>query len=316
MSKQKFLNREVLCLLLEKRFTYALLSLDLKIETVAENFATFLGRPFIPHQPVTELFDALIGAEDALQALYDGTLPTYRLEYLHCSASPHDRYFTLHLYPLRQAEKGYLLLIEDVTEVALLEQKAVQARNELALLRMQLERAQAELARQARFDTLTDLFNRRAFDEALEEALWAARRQHAPLSVLFLDLDNLKEINDANGHLAGDLALQRVADVLRQSIRATDVAARYGGDEFVVLLANANEEQAYYLGRRLQENLRQQAKDLSAPIEVSGGIASLSPLVRTAQDLIQQADIALYHAKHQGKNQIVKYSSLHHRQQE
>jgi len=316
MSRPEFLKREVLRLLLEQRFTYAFLSLDLKIEAVAENFAAFLGRPFMPHQPVTELFDALIGAEDALQALYDGALPTYRLEYLHCSASPHDRYFTLHLYPLRQAEKGYLLLIEDVTEVALLEQKAVQARNELALLRMQLERAQAELARQARFDTLTDLFNRRAFDEALEEALWAARRQHAPLSVLFLDLDNLKEINDANGHLAGDLALQRVADVLRQSIRATDVAARYGGDEFVVLLANANEEQAYYLARRLQENLRQQAKDLSAPIEVSGGIASLSPLVRTAQDLIQQADIALYHAKQQGKNQFVKYSSLTHEHKE
>jgi len=316
MSKQKFLNREVLCLLLEKRFTYALLSLDLKIETVAENFATFLGRPFIPHQPVTELFEALIGAEDALQALYDGALPTYRLEYLHCSASPHDRYFTLHLYPLRQAEKGYLLLIEDVTEVALLEQKSVQARNELALLRVQLEQAQAELTRQARFDTLTNLLNRRAFDEALEKGLLTARLQSASLSVLFLDLDNLKEINDTHGHPAGDLALQRVADVLRQSIRATDVAARYGGDEFVVLLANANEEQTYYLARRLQENLRQQAKDFSAPIEVSGGIASLSPLVRTAQDLIQQADIALYHAKHQGKNQIVKYSSLHHRQQE
>jgi len=316
MSKQKFLNREVLCLLLEKRFTYALLSLDLKIETVAENFATFLGRPFIPHQPVTELFEALIGAEDALQALYDGALPTYRLEYLHCSASPHDRYFTLHLYPLRQAEKGYLLLIEDVTEVALLEQKAVQARNELALLRMQLERAQAELARQARFDTLTNLLNRRAFDEALEKGLLTARLQSASLSVLFLDLDNLKEINDTHGHLAGDLALQRVAEVLHQSIRATDVAARYGGDEFVILLVNTDEGQAYHLARRLQENLRQQAKDFSAPIEISGGIASLSPLVRTAQDLIQQADIALYHAKHQGKNQIVKYSSLHHRQQE
>jgi diguanylate cyclase (GGDEF)-like protein len=316
MSGSEFLKREVLHFLLEQRFTYALLSLDLKIEAAAENFPTFLGRAFTLHQPVTELFEAFIGAEDALQALYNGTLPSYRLEYLHCSASPHDRYFTLHLYPLHQNANGYLLLIEDVTEVALLEQKAVQARNELALLRLQLEQTQAELARQARFDTLTNLLNRRAFDEALEKGLLTARAQSAPLSVLFLDLDNLKEINDTHGHPAGDLALQRVAEVLIQSIRATDVAARYGGDEFVILLANTTEEQADHLARRLQENLRQQAEGLLAPIEMSGGIASLSPLVRTAQDLIQQADIALYHAKRRGKNQIVKYSSLQQGQQE
>ncbi len=312
MGRQEFLRREVLRFLLQRRFTYAFLSLDLKIEAVAENFSAFLGRHFVRHQPVTELFEALIGAEYTLQALWDGTLPEYRLEYLRCSFSPEERYLTLHIYPLRQPEKGYLLLIEDVTEVALLEQKVVQARNELALLRIQLERAQNELIRLARFDPLTNLPNRRAFDETLEQSLLNARQYRIPLSVLFLDLDNLKEINDVHGHAAGDLALQYVAKVLRQSIRSTDVAARYGGDEFAVLLMNTNEDQAYHLALRLQEALRQNSQELPLPARVSIGIAALTPAVHTSQDLLQQADIALYYAKRHGKNQVVRYSLLRH----
>ncbi len=312
MRRQEFLRREVLRLLLQRRFTYAFLSLDLKIEAVAENFSAFLGGRFVRHQPVTEVFEALIGAEYTLQALWNGTLSEYRLEYLRCSFSPEERYFTLHIHPLHQPEQGYLLLIEDVTEVALLEQKVVQARNELALLRIQLERAQNELVRLARFDTLTNLPNRRAFDEALEQSLLNARQYRIPLSVLFLDLDNLKEINDAYGHPAGDRALQHVAKVLRRSIRSTDVAARYGGDEFAVLLMHTDEAQAYHLALRLQEALHQNSQELPLPTRISIGIASLSPAVHTAQDLLQQADIALYYAKRHGKNQVVRYSLLHH----
>jgi diguanylate cyclase (GGDEF)-like protein len=159
------------------------------------------------------------------------------------------------------------------------------------------------LSYQAFHDPLTGLTNRRRFVEAAEAAL-ATRASSGSVAVLFLDLDDFKTVNDTLGHAAGDALLISVAERIRGDLRLTDVAARLGGDEFGVLLtAIPNEAFAVSVAERLLARL-------VAPIEVAGvtveagasvGIAIDEPSMRTVDDLLADADVAMYQAKALGK---------------
>lgn len=157
------------------------------------------------------------------------------------------------------------------------------------------------VAHQARTDVLTDLPNRRALDEKLEEEIQRASRYHHPLALLMIDLDNFKDVNDTLGHPMGDQVLKRVAVCLKQCVREIDFVARYGGDEFVLLLPETDLSTAQELARRLGQvmpacplNL---LEDVQIQIGLSFGIAVFPSHGVTPSALLAAADQALYHSK-------------------
>lgn len=194
----------------------------------------------------------------------------------------------------------------------------ITARKALELtLRRQLEEIralQATLQDQALRDGLTGLFNRRYLDETLERELARAARERTPVSVIMLDMDHFKRLNDRYGHKAGDTVLQRLAEILRDACRASDVACRYGGEEFALILPGATLPTAL----ERAEAIRRQVAELALPpspsqgtadnairCTVSLGVATYPEHGGNGETLIQQADRALYAAKGAGRNRAV-----------
>lgn len=155
----------------------------------------------------------------------------------------------------------------------------------------------AELQETAARDKLTGLYNRRLFEEQFEAAVARSLRTRENLTLLIVDLDGLKRINDVSGHVAGDQALRTLADALRATIRATDVACRLGGDEFAVILPGSNAEDAVKVADRAQETL---AEIGHGQFSFSGGIARVTPLQPSAENVYRAADLAAYRAKAAG----------------
>jgi diguanylate cyclase (GGDEF)-like protein len=153
-------------------------------------------------------------------------------------------------------------------------------------------------------DPLTGLPNRREFNERLEERMSAWNRRRESFSLLLLDVDHFKRLNDVYGHLVGDQVLAALGNTLRASVRREDAVARYGGEEFAVLLPNTSIEQATLVGRKVREaasqiNLNHNGQPIA--ITVSGGLATIQPNEQV-ESLIQRADAALYAAKSGGRN--------------
>jgi diguanylate cyclase (GGDEF)-like protein len=151
-------------------------------------------------------------------------------------------------------------------------------------------------------DPLTRLKNRRAFEERLREEVTRAARYRMPVSVLLVDLDGLKLLNDRKGHRAGDDALVRVAGAIRGGSRQTDVAARWGGDEFALLAPSTGREEALQLGERVRELAAQSEEGIT----VSIGVATfeIDDRVGDPETLLREADAALYEAKREGRNRV------------
>ena len=169
-----------------------------------------------------------------------------------------------------------------------------------------LEAQNEYLTRLSRRDEATGLFNQRHFVERLEDEFRRALRYATPLSLLIADLDDFKQVNDERGHLVGNEVLRRVARTVRQAVRETDTAARYGGDEFALLLPQTGPHQAM----RLAERMRTAVVSLPDCPSLSIGVASLTPQTTGPVDLLTEADRAMYQAKALGKNRVVKGSPL------
>jgi diguanylate cyclase (GGDEF)-like protein len=156
-------------------------------------------------------------------------------------------------------------------------------------------------------DGLTQLRNRRSLEDALESEIARSRRHQHALSLLLLDVDRFKEVNDRHGHLCGDQVLQRVAALLGRHGRRENTAARCGGDEFAVLLAETALPGAMIFGERLRgavEHEEIRVGEESIPVTVSVGVAEWTPQIASAEDLIALADTALYRAKNGGRNRV------------
>jgi len=168
-----------------------------------------------------------------------------------------------------------------------------------------LEAATENITRLARTDELTGLHNRRSFNEIFALAWSSARRHGQPLSLISIDLDHFKDINDTFGHGVGDLVLKDFAELLLKMVRGEDVAVRWGGEEFIILLTHADAEAATALAERIRCSFEQsQLRPPTRPLTASFGVAQLQD-GENESDLIKRADHALYRAKHEGRNRVV-----------
>ena len=171
-----------------------------------------------------------------------------------------------------------------------------------------------QLQEEARVDPKTGLFNARYFAATLAEELGRAQRFERPLTLIMADLDLLREINNNYGHLAGDAVLKRIAETFRTQLRHYDVPARFGGEEFAILLPETPPEQAFEIAERIRRAVAAAAIDVetsSEPIRatVSIGVAAYPRDAADANELIHQADLAVYRAKLQGRNRVLDASS-------
>jgi diguanylate cyclase (GGDEF)-like protein/putative nucleotidyltransferase with HDIG domain len=178
----------------------------------------------------------------------------------------------------------------------------------ITALRLRIEEMVRGLANAARTDVLTGLLNRRGFEEAFELELERARRGGHALSVLVGDLDHFKQINDRFGHHRGDVALTRASEILEQRKRRIDTVARLGGEEFALIVPEADEHAAYMLAERLRTALREDFRDGPGPVTISFGVASFPAHGDSYETLLGAADDALYAAKELGRDRTVIYS--------
>lgn len=202
---------------------------------------------------------------------------------------PNDHW--LWLSERRTQDGGTVMVVMDITEQYRLEQ---------------------ELVRQASTDPLTNAANRRHFLDLAEKEITRAQRYQHPLSVLQLDVDYFKRINDLYGHATGDHVLRRLVSTCRSALRESDIIGRLGGEEFAILLPNTHENQAAEVAERLRAGLaelRIATHDDVLHFSVSLGVAECRPY-ETIDQALNRADQALYRAKHLGRNRIVCHSRL------
>lgn len=170
----------------------------------------------------------------------------------------------------------------------------------------------AQMQQQALTDGLTGCVNRRSFEMQLERDIQLATRMRQPLSLIMLDIDHFKRVNDSFGHDAGDVALRTLSEILREELRGVDTAARYGGEEFAVILPQADTDGADIVAERLR--VRVEAVNIPGVghITASFGVATFPIHACTREELVSAADRALYQAKHSGRNRVVHSTENKH----
>jgi len=193
---------------------------------------------------------------------------------------------------------------------ALLRTKGLQ--DELRMKNRQLEELLDKVNYMAITDVLTGLFNRRRFHDVLSSEYERAKRYGIPFSLVLLDIDYFKKVNDTYGHTVGDAVLREVATILKNSIREIDTAARYGGEEFVVVLPNTEKGNAQIFAERMRQSIERHAfSGVNKNITVSIGIGGMPDAkVEDEDKLIRCADFALYRAKQLGRNRTVTAEAL------
>ncbi len=197
----------------------------------------------------------------------------------------------------RASEVGALGYITDPTDLDLL----------LARTRTLLEfKAYLDVCEEAAFtDHLTGLANRRRFERQLEREVGRVLRFERPFTLLMLDIDNFKSLNDAFGHDAGDDAIRRISRVLREGTRGIDLAARVGGEEFALLLVETDRTAGVEVADRLRLAIKALETPSGARITASVGVAECPTDAQTASEIFKAADVALYQAKNNGRDQVV-----------
>ncbi len=187
-----------------------------------------------------------------------------------------------------------------------LKQQVASTASEVQTLKKELE----GIRQKARTDMLTGLLNRRGFDEVLSKAMEASRKNESPLSIILADIDHFKKVNDTYGHLIGDNVLKMLSRLFNEHIKGKDTAARFGGEEFVLILPDTALKGAFSLSETIRKNLQEMkwvargsGKDIGT-ITISMGVAQYR-VDDTMEALIQRADKALYAAKNTGRNKTV-----------
>lgn len=225
----------------------------------------------------------LSGIEDC-KKIIEHTKSTFEMKII---KDGRPKYYEFRVSPIKNRDKvlGYVYFIMDTTK----QRKILQY-----------------LSLMASYDSLTEVYNRRRLMEDAEREFLRTKRYGGNLSVLIIDIDSFKTINDQYGHLAGDKVLRSVAGIFKNRVRATDILGRYGGEEFIILLPQTTIENAF----KIAENIRKQIENINIindqqviHVTVSIGVATYKCNHENIQQLINQADLSLYKAKNNGKNQ-------------
>ena len=224
------------------------------------------------------------------------------------------RYWNTIVIPMHDKETGtqrVFGIAREITEI-------INTKNELENLNKKLEEtvtirtreledANKELLKLALIDHLTGLQNRRYFYEHANRFLTLAKRLKTPVSLIYIDLDYFKQINDTYGHTCGDQVLKKFASILKQINRESDIVSRFGGEEFVLLLNSTSTQNAIKIAKRIQETIKNHNfifEENKINITISIGIASYTEDYQDIDKLISLADKALYSAKNKGRNRI------------
>jgi len=191
------------------------------------------------------------------------------------------------------------LLIYDVTDNAINKQE--------------LEKLNGELGVLSQTDGLTKLFNRSHWEVCLQAEFKRWTRSQSPSSLVILDIDHFKSVNDTYGHTVGDDVIRHLASLIKKHGRETDISGRYGGEEFVVLLADTSIENALIFAERLRKEVAQSIvkhNDIDLSYTISLGIAEINPAIKTYEEWIEHADTALYRSKETGRNKVTLQPKL------
>lgn len=183
----------------------------------------------------------------------------------------------------------------------------------IAMLSADLHFARRMFEHLSETDDMTGLLNKRAYNKLSTREIMKAVRYSHPFTVMMIDADNLKVINDEYGHDLGDKLIRTLADTIKHNLRETDILARYGGDEFIVFLPETDAERARDVGERIHDavgNVKFAVYKKTLPLSVSIGLASYPVDSNTPEDILERADRALYYSKRQGRNQITTYADI------
>jgi diguanylate cyclase (GGDEF)-like protein len=184
-----------------------------------------------------------------------------------------------------------------------------QMEDKVKLRTQELEAANRELDRQSRSDHLTGVLNRRGFEAQLKIALSSAKRRNSPLSVIMVDLDHFKQVNDTHGHDVGDQVIRHLSDTMRQRVRDSDIVARLGGEEFVVMLPDTDAKGAQILAEELVKVVASRATPVAGQVTISAGVSQLDTKLSDPAEMLKGADEALYVAKRSGRNQAILHNA-------
>jgi len=202
-----------------------------------------------------------------------------------------SQWFEARMFPLKEPYEGHravTALILNISERKYLQQKL------------------RELSYQ---DSLTKVYNRRFFFERLSEQLEIFTRDKSPLSIIIIDVDHFKPINDTYGHFAGDKILKELAEVIQSCVRSDDLLARFGGDEFIISCANQSMEKTMEFAQQLLKEVQEASYTFAQthiPLTISAGVADVTIFDTDTASVIARADKALYKAKAEGRNRVVR----------
>jgi len=264
---------------------------------------------------------AILGkiASEALQPWMEGDEALFDAQETHTELRIPDspsRYLDLRVTPLynnHQHLTGRLMVFRDVTERKLVEKKLRLANDRLQSQLIEIGTLQSKLRAQAIHDPLTDVFNRRYLDETFDRELARAAREAYPVSVIMLDIDHFKKVNDSYGHEAGDVVLKALARNLVARNRRGDFVCRFGGEEFVVVMPNMPVDIAYQRAEELRaalNTMRVSYSRFNLTITISIGIASYPTNGMDRESVLRAADRAMYAAKQAGRDHIMTYDLL------
>ncbi len=248
---------------------------------------------------------------EGIRSLLDGSRQEFKFEYP-CHSPMEEGWFSLHAVPLRGSQRGAVLIHQNITQRKQWEVRQEVAKKQLELQLAEISALQKLLQEQAFRDSLTGLYNRRYLDETLSRDLSLAKREGYPLTLVMLDLDHFKRVNDTYSHAAGDEVLKALSKILLEGARESDLICRYGGEEFVISLPRMSIVDA------LQRVETWRLKFAETPIHfgefsirstLSAGIAGYPEHGADAETLTAYADEALYSSKHQGRNRVTCFAS-------
>jgi diguanylate cyclase (GGDEF)-like protein len=211
------------------------------------------------------------------------------------------------IFPIYNRNKleGRVFVAHDISD-------RIDLENNLKTRLAEIQELHEKLEEQATREPLTGLYNRRFLAEALDRETSRAKREEKPVSIIMLDMDYFKNFNDSYGHKCGDEVLRSIAKFLVENVRHEDVACRYGGEEFVILMPNATLESAYERAENWRKIFQSNAfeyEGLKLQATFSAGVASFPLHGEDGESVLQAADKALYHSKNNGRDLVTVYNN-------